>query len=1404
MELLSAYIPMDRRQAMARGEALPDRTRGAALFADISGFTPLTEALVEALGPRKAAQEITRQLNQVYTALIEEVHRYRGSVIGFVGDAVTCWFDADPELSDEQAGLRAIACGIAMQQVMKPFATIDLQPGDTISLAIKVAIATGPTRRFLVGDPQIQYLDTLAGTAVLQMAAAEQQAQQGEVVLAPAAIARLEGKVTVTDWRLQAETGERFAVVSSLSVPVEPTPWIPPPPAALDEAQARSWLLTPVYERLVAGQGHFQAEMRPAVALFLKFGGLDFDRDEAAGQKLDAYIRRVQQVLARYEGHLIQLTIGDKGSYIYAAFGAPLSHDDDLDRAVATAVDLQTLSLVSTVGRDVQIGLTRGQMRTGAYGSQQRQTYGVISNEVNLAARLMAKAAPGQILVSQEVADAAAQTYYLEYRGAIKVKGKAQPVGVSTVLGRRQPGAQKPLHLYGHPLVGRGDDLARLEQILGQAVDGEGQVVRLVGQAGIGKSHLASTFAHRALQLGWRVVSGFCQSTSQNIPYHPWRQIFRALFVLVDDPGEDPDVLTSQHIAQVKTIIEGMNPDWLIRLPLLGDLLGLPIPDNATTAIFDPRLRQEALYTLAMELIQSWAMDQPLLLLFEDVHWLDEASQGLLLALARIITQTPVVLTIVHRPSLADYSPILLALDQMANYHQMDLRELSTSGVAALAAHRLQGQLSALLLNLIQIEAQGNPLYVEQLVEALRDAGHLEQQPNGQWILAGPIVTKLRAAHCLTWDEAGQLILNPDLPLDITDLGLPGSLHGLVLSRLDRLPEEHKLTLKVASVIGRSFEVGLLAAAHPVGLAEDELREQLDFVTGYEFVRLERTFPQFRYIFKHDITREVIYETLLEEQQRRLHKAVGEAIENLRPVAVEQLAHHYRQAGIRDKSTFYLDRAARKTQREYANETALHYYAQALTLEDRWQWRQGQVETLHILGRREEEEAGLQALAALPAAPAFEVAYLWGQYYEAVANYPEARAAVEQALEASRSQGNLVNELRCLAQLGLISHRQGDYEQAKARYNQALALFQTDATYPDGATRAFGHALDGLGTVHRQQGDFGQAQTCYKRALTFGRTTGDRWSEAQALNDLGVTAFYQRSLADALSYHRQALAIRQAIGDWAGEGASFHNLAIVTRDLGDYGQAQSYLSSALAILQTTGNRWEEINVWNDLGIIYQELGGYSQAQSCLEQGRQIAREIGDEAGQAYLMVNLGLVATDSGDQVQAEQLLNEGLALALSQDDKRLTSSFLNYMSIVSLRTGRLEQALERANESLSLRRELGMLLSTADNLTIVAAAHLALGDTTQAIDYARQTLAILDKCGGDGPEFPQRDYFICYQVLTAAKQQDQAEAILRSAYDLIKDRADKITDPALRQSFLEQVAINREIIAEAKRVLGI
>ena len=339
MEGASVYIPMDRRQALAHGRRCPSSVQGAALFADISGFTPLTEALAAELGPQRGAEELARHLNPVYDALIAELERYGGSVIGFSGDAITCWLDGD----DGAAGRRP-----ARWPCSRPCASSRpcARPrAGQVTLAVKVAVATGPARRFLVGDPTIQVIDVLAGATLDRLAAAEhlREAARWCSTLLRRCIGR---RACVPSRRYGGDAGDRPALTAwSRGLRVRRARHSPGRrcrPGRSARSSAAPGCCRPVYERLQAGLGEFLAELRPAVALFLRFGGIDYDARRRGGRKARRYIRQVQRILGRYDGTLIQLTMGDKGSYLYAAFGAPVAHEDDAVRAAAAALELRS------------------------------------------------------------------------------------------------------------------------------------------------------------------------------------------------------------------------------------------------------------------------------------------------------------------------------------------------------------------------------------------------------------------------------------------------------------------------------------------------------------------------------------------------------------------------------------------------------------------------------------------------------------------------------------------------------------------------------------------------------------------------------------------------------------------------------------------------------------------------------------------------------------------------------------------------------------------------------------------------------------------------------------------------------------------------------------------------------
>jgi class 3 adenylate cyclase/tetratricopeptide (TPR) repeat protein len=1383
MENAAAYIPLDRRRAVAAGAELPVHTSGAALFADISGFTPLTEALVRAFGPRRGADELTRQLNEVYSAIIAPVHNYGGAVIGFSGDAIACWFDDSSDSAP--AGLaRACAAALEMQRAMAAFAHLDY-PGGAITLAIKTAVAAGPIQRHLVGDPSRRLIDVLAGALLDRLAQTEQHATQEEVLL-DAASASGWAEWLQGEW---VERGEaRYFRVQALGREVSPSP--AETEFSLPDDLVRPWLLPPVYARIHSQQGRFLAELRPAAALFLKFSGLDFASNPNAGNQLDHYIRWVQSVVDRFEGSLIQLTTGDKGSYLYAAFGAPVAHDDDAARAVSAALTLVNSPAIFPFISAVQMGISHGRMRVGAYGSADQRTYGVLGDETNVAARLMSKADSGQILISQRVAELVDEGFQVRALGAMRFKGKSEPLSVFVVEGERNLSGDEYRALFPNRLEGRMAELAQMQAVLADvSLDHRGRLLRVEGEAGVGKSHLAAVFLEDAQRQGVQAAVGACQSTGRDVAYGAVGTIARQLLGLAGQEERSVDA----QIAHLRTTIDGLNPDWLVRLPLLGDLLHLPIPDNPTIAAFTPQLRQEALIALALEIVQLRARQRPLLLLIEDVHWIDEASSRLVLALARIIQDSRILLLLVHRPVEADgASPALDELLALAAESVVALAELPSEGIVGLVRNRLGGPVDDLALALIQVQAQGNAFFTEELVESLAES-RLLVQVGERWSLSPGLLAQLQADGCVQrMDGRWQLVA--DAPLAAVSLGIPDTIHGAILSRLDRLPEDVKLTLKLASVIGRVFELDLLAGIYPD--TRPNLSEQIETLSRRDFARLERPQPQMAYIFKHNITQEVVYRTLLESQQREVHTAVAERLESMAPQAIERLAFHYRhgdltQPSVRGKALHYLDAAGKRARREYANETALGYVERALALEIDWARQTAKVELLHILGRREEEQIALDRLDSLPDVPPADVQLLWGQYHESMSDYPAALAAMDAAAHSAQAVTDSRGLIRVLGRTGLIHWRQGNYTESVAAYNHALKLL---ADAPDWAAEE-ADIRYGLGILHRQQGKFGEAQRELERALVLARQLENRPDEAKMLAALAsIAEIHRNDYLASQSYNLQALALRRQIGDRAGEGASLLALGQSYSRLGQYTEALASFTEALAIQKALGNRWWEAIVWNELGIIEMLLGRYQSAQTDLTMALAIVGEIEAEVGEAYIQVNLGQVLRDTGDLSGAEAAFVAGLEFAVQRQDRHLEAICHSDSALLWMERYEYVRAMDAAQRAQALYAEIGTPYSATVDFATLARAALALGCLTEAATYADRAIALLIECNGDGPDFSHRDYWQCAQVLQAVGRLADAKNAQSVARRLLQEKAEKISDPVMRASFLENVASNREI----------
>lgn len=1142
---LAAYVARDRRKAIQVQALKPQKSIGAALFADISGSTALAEALVTELGRRRGAEEVTRELNLVYDRLIQTLHQYGGSVIGFSGDAITCWIVGDD-------GTRAIACAQAMQDAMGVFNDVRTPAGTKVELAIKLAVTAGSAKRFVVGDPEIQLFDVLAGSVLDELAMAEHQAKRGEIVVPFSMAENLCDTVRIVEGRVEADSGTRWAVVTleGLEPPADQDGY--PDLDLLSEGDLKPWVQPDVYARLRSGQGEFLAELRPVVALFFRFGGFHFDNQEDAPGRLDRYIRTVQGIIERYGGTLIQLTMGDKGSYAYAAFGAPIAHEDDVDRAIAAALEVRDIS-PEYVG-PVQIGISQGLMRTGAYGSDTRRTYGVLGDEVNVAARLMQAAGPGMILVSESAVKRSQSEFGWRNMPDVQAKGKQGVIRVFQPEQTRKGATQARRSRYALPMVGRSEELSRLLKQIDSAEGRSGRVVGVTAPAGMGKTRLSYELIEKANERGFRVYSGECPSFGTQSSYLVWRSIWRSML------GVDEGISTLENLTHIEAQITDVDPSYLSRLPLLSSVLNIPIEENELTSGFDAKLRKSSLEALLISLLQSKANADPVLLFLDDTQWIDSLSADLLKALSWAIRDLPVLILLTYRNDDPGIDK-KLGLDELPHFEEIRLDEFKyedTRVLLDLKVSQLYGeglQMPEAVVDKVAKKAQGNPFYVEELLNYLKDRG-----------------------------------LDPRDRDALDDVSLPSSLASLILSRIDQLEENQRVTLRLASVIGRTFREAWLVGAFRDALPPREIRRDLEVLNRVQLTQFETLEPEVTYFFKHIITHEVAYDSLPFAKRSDLHEKLARYIEQAFSNSLDQyldyLAHHYGLSENDAKKRIYLLLAGRAAQARYANKAAVDYYNGVLDLLD-------DDEKIEVLGD----------LARIK---------------EIMGKWDESEAYYLQAIALARDSGSLSEQAHFQAELGEFFRKQGLYDEAVRSWDLATRAF---SEINDRA--GIGQVLHYQGTLAAQRGDYETARRRYSRSLEVRKDLGDEENIANLLNNMGVVARMEADYEQALTYQERALEIRRRLGDRRLIAISLNNLGNLAVDLDDLPQAQVYLEEALILQREVGDRWAIANCLNNLANVLIARGDLQNAAQMYLESLRTNQELGDLWGLAYLLEDIG-------------------------------------------------------------------------------------------------------------------------------------------------------------------------------------
>ena len=893
---LASFLPdrLVRRlleEPQAAGRAHADRLVGALLLADISGFTAITERL--AAGGPGGAEELRGLLDGAFSPLLELIAGTGGDVLKFAGDALlACWPAPAGDLDERglaAATAAAAGCAEAMQAALGRFAAAERLP-----LALRIGIGAGEVVVLDVGGERERRELLVAGAAVPQTTGAAERARPGQVVLAQPALDLVERDPGVTP-RPAGAPGRPPAV----------------PPAPGDEGVAA--LVAPYLPRamlasMVAGHEEWLAELRQITVVFANLPDLDH---RAGLEEADELMRALQSAMYRYEGSINKLSVDEKGITLVAALGLPpLTHEDDPARGVQAAMAMR--ETLAGLGRRVAIGVTTGRAFCGTVGSPRRREYTMLGAVVNLAARLMQEAGDG-VLCDAATAQAARSAVAFETLAPVRVKGRADPVPVYRPGRPDRAAGRGPEPVVRGPLVGREEESERLggalRRLTADVDDGPGvvQVLVLEGDPGAGKSRLVAELVDQAVGVGVPVLAGAGDAVERNTPWHAWRELFGRLPVF---DGTDPG-------ARRRLVLDLLGPDPELRdlAPLLNPVLALELPETAASAELSGQGRAGRTRDLLVLLLRAVVGDKPTVLVIEDAHWLDSASTGLVLALSR--ERLPLLLVVATRSrseggTVEDelaweaYRRLLRA----PNIELLILDRLSAAAVEALVGQRLgTTTVPEVLTRLVEEKAEGNPLFTEELTLALRDAG-------------------------LVRVVDGRVELASDVP-DVLARRLPHTVHGAITSRIDRLSPTQQLTVKVASVIGRVFAVGILRDVHPLRQAVAlTLSADLTEIERADLTVLDTPEPDLSYLFKHVIVQEAAYNLMLMSQRRQLHRSVAEWYEQAGGGDLALLAHHWRLAEVPAKAVGYLERAGTEALREGAYAEAVRFFTALLEVDD--------------------------------------------------------------------------------------------------------------------------------------------------------------------------------------------------------------------------------------------------------------------------------------------------------------------------------------------------------------------------------------------------------------------------------------------------------------------------------------
>ncbi|MGO9569690.1 MAG: adenylate/guanylate cyclase domain-containing protein [Desulfomonilaceae bacterium] len=1050
----------------------------------------------------------------------------------------------------------------------------------------------------------------------------------------------------------------------------------------LDYDQPHSYTPKHLAEKILSTRSSIEGERKLVTVMFADVAGFTSMSEkldpETVHEVLDGCFRLLMDEIHRYEGTINQF----RGDGIMALFGAPIAHEDHAQRACHAALSIQKSlepygeRVKREYGADfkMRIGLNSGPVVVGSIGDDLRMDYTAQGDTANLASRMESNAEPSGILVSDNTYRLAKEFFEFTAPSAFQVKGKQEPVEAyrlikpTEVKTRIAASAAKGLTRF----VGREREIETLKAAFDKVQSGKGQVVGIVGEAGVGKSRLLLEFRNTLPKGDHWYYEGRCLHYGGSMPYLPILDITRSLIGVKE--GEQEHVIRQK----LKERILGIDQNLAHVIPPFQELLSLKVDDEAFAKL-EPKQKREKTFEAIRDLLIRGSQDRPVVLVFEDLHWIDKTTEEFLGYMIGWLPRTRILLLLLYRPEYTHQ------WGSKSYYSMIGLGHLSTSTSAELVAAILEGgevvpELRELILN----RAAGNPLFMEELTHALVQNGSI-QKKDDRFVLTR----------------------------DVSNVQVPDTIQGIIAARMDRLEESLKRIMQVAAVIGREFAFRILETITEM---KEELKSGLVNLQGLEFIYEKSLFPDLEYIFKHALVQEVAYNSLLLNRRKEIHEKIGKAIENLYPQRLqefcEMLAYHYSKSGNLSKAYQYLKESAQKAVRSDALLEGVRFYNEAMQA----------VSQLPQIDKNKGEQIGLvlamqgpmrrlgypgDFLALLQKAEGVaeelgdsknrvRIRGIMGLYYIWKGDPVLGRKYIEACVEDSE----MIQDVDLMVPIGwdlcVSCSFSGDYERVNNVAPTIISLIEGSGTQTEFLGKPFNvysQILVMWGVSMALCGDFEQGEKLVKKALSFafeinhlGTVAMVEWLYGIMLTGKGDGQSAVEHLQNAVKYLEDSQSV-------AFLGMARACLGVAHSLIGEHKTAVEFAEKGLKMHTDLDMPLGRSHCHGYCSLVHFELGDVEEARTHAELALQFSLENNEKLSQAISRVLLGraIAKTEPTHIEAAEQQILQGISLEEELGVRPWSGVGYLWLGEVYAESGRREEALETLKKAEAMFQEMGM-----------------------------------------------------------------------------------------------------------------